>query len=306
MSRSLKLLKSLAQRIDQRHRMSRLATFLLLALLVSPGLTALQKMETPPPFVKIPPEVAASHILKKVEPLYPAFAKAAGIEGMVGVHVDIYQDGRIHEIQGAVSGWACLGQAAMDAAGQYEFKPFEKDGQPVVADTIVNVVFRLPEPKTTVHLPPPPPMPDRFDSFRDADPAADLSPAVRNWLDSYLRASHLGHTPFFQQALDSSVAVEIPTKNAATRLYILSQQAGAPICGATGNCPIELVEQSSHGVRLLVDPAESGEGFYAHTHEGSLYPDVFIVTSMSAFESDVNGYSNVRRVGAAVLRQTLA
>ena len=30
-------------------------------------------------WIKVTPETAASHLVKKVEPVYPAFAKAAGI-----------------------------------------------------------------------------------------------------------------------------------------------------------------------------------------------------------------------------------
>jgi TonB family protein len=134
--------------------MSRLEFALCLTLLVSPWLAAQQGADTPP-WVKIPPQVAATHLLKKVTPPYPAFARAAGIEGVVRIEIGIYQDGRIRSI-GVKSGPPCLSKAAINAVLQYIYKPFEKEGRLVRAETTVDVVFKLPDQKNAFRpdLPP--------------------------------------------------------------------------------------------------------------------------------------------------------
>lgn len=268
--------------------MSRLKMILSLILLVSPPLAAQQTNALPPvqgPPINIAPEVAATHILKKGEPVYPAFAKAVGMQGVVRIGIPVGPYGHINATDGVISGWACLDRAARDAAAQYVFRPFEKDGHPVMAWTSVDIAFKLPEAKNMFNPPPPPQMPERFDDFRNADTPADLSPELGKWVASYLRASH-----FSEEALDSAIAVEILTKNPSVRVYIVTEQA-APECG-TGGCPVQLVEQNARGVRLLVSYRPAWF-FYVHTHQGSVYPDVFFLTRLGMSECEVVGYSEV-------------
>jgi hypothetical protein len=70
--------------------MSKIASLLGFILLFSGPLKAHQKWQ------EVSQEIAASHLLRKAEPVYPAFAKAAGVEGVVRIAVGIYTDGRIH------------------------------------------------------------------------------------------------------------------------------------------------------------------------------------------------------------------
>ena len=288
---------------NEKNHLSRPLIVLCLALLLSAPHMAQQRTEIPPEpqFVKIPPETAASHLLKKGVPVYPAFAKAAGIDGVMHVGIGIYPDGRVHAIQ-EISGWACLREAATKAAAQYVYKPFEKNGHPVVAETTVDIVFRLPDYGKIFHpLPPPELTLDSFTQFGDADSATDAHTKLRKWIVSHLQknfddmgsgdSGSLSAQGISQdkrtEILAATRVIEIPTKNPADHLYVVSPRVG---CGATGNCDIYMVEDNARGVRLVADTG--GWGFYAYPHQGSPFPDIFFVSHMSAGEVDVDGFSN--------------
>lgn len=87
--------------------------------------------------------------------------------------------------------------------------------------------------------------------------------------------------------LDSLKIIELPVKKTGVRLYFVSPVA-LEMCGATGNCEIELVEENATGVHSIAN--ENGWGVYAHFREGSPYPDIFISTHLSARETRVTGY----------------
>jgi len=67
--------------------------------------------------------------IKKVNPRYPADAKATGVSGAVNVRVLISEEGKVIEAE-AVSGHQLLGEAAVEAAKQFVFRPAEKSGVP--------------------------------------------------------------------------------------------------------------------------------------------------------------------------------
>lgn len=115
----------------EKRRGFRLAAALFFVLLVPPWIGARQKpkISLARQWIKLTPEVAATHLIKKVAPVSPAFAKAAGIQEVSRVDVVIDPEGRTGG-SGPATGWACLRQAAMTAAGQYVYRPFMKDGHP--------------------------------------------------------------------------------------------------------------------------------------------------------------------------------
>lgn len=286
--------------------MSRLAAAFCLTLLILLPLAAQQKPKNPPPpqFVKIPPAVAAPHLLKKVAPVYPAFAKAAGIQGVVRVSIGIYPDGRIHYV-GVKSGWACLSKAAMNAAARYVYKPFEKNSHPVVAETTVDIVFKLSKHEKAAHLPPPPQLTLKsFGYRRQPTPIAKVSPELRKWVTDLadksapLCAEYGAPHPISRDALkaakrkllDATRIIQIPTRAPAWRLYFVGQLVSC-VCGATGNCNVYLLEDRNGRIHLVAK--DSGFGFHVELHKGSPYPDIFIANNMSAFESGVDGYVNV-------------
>jgi hypothetical protein len=85
------------------------------------------------------------------------------------------------------------------------------------------------------------------------------------------------------------VISELPVRKAEVRLYFVSLKTRGT-CGGTGNCVVEIVEENATGIHPFL--AGSGWGFYAHFRPGSLYPDIFVSSHMSAMETDVAGYVN--------------
>jgi len=81
-------------------------------------------------------------VIRPVAPLYPASARQAHIEGTVVLQAVIGKDGNVQTVR-VVSGHPMLIQAAVNAAKQWHFNPYYQDGEPVEADTQINVNFTL-------------------------------------------------------------------------------------------------------------------------------------------------------------------
>ena len=77
-----------------------------------------------------------------VDPVYPALARQARIQGTVRFTVRIAKDGSIQNIQ-LISGHPLLVAAAVDAVKQYVYNPVLLNGSPVEAVTQVDVNFAL-------------------------------------------------------------------------------------------------------------------------------------------------------------------
>ncbi len=88
------------------------------------------------------PGAAASNLLIKTDPEYPAVAKAAHISGTVVLNVTISKTGTIEDMV-LVSGPPLLQKSAMDAVGSWKYKPYLLLGQPVEVHTQVHVVYNL-------------------------------------------------------------------------------------------------------------------------------------------------------------------
>ncbi len=80
-------------------------------------------------------------ILKTV-PVYPAIARAAGVQGVVMLQATVSKNGTIENLR-VESGPVMLRQAAVDAVKRWRYKPFLLNGEPVEVETTVNVVFSL-------------------------------------------------------------------------------------------------------------------------------------------------------------------
>jgi TonB family protein len=80
--------------------------------------------------------------IKKVQPTYPAVARAAGAQGDVTVEVVVNEDGGI-EAAKAVSGHPLLQQAAVEAARQWEFSPTQLQGKPVKVRGLISFNFTM-------------------------------------------------------------------------------------------------------------------------------------------------------------------
>ena len=84
-------------------------------------------------------------VVKQVKPNYTEAAKAARIEGDVVMKVVVLADGSVGDVTvtkslDSVNG---LDGQAVDAMKQWQFKPGEKDGQPVAVQVAVEMRFTL-------------------------------------------------------------------------------------------------------------------------------------------------------------------
>lgn len=85
---------------------------------------------------------ALSHLMKRMEPVYPPIAKAAEVQGEVRVLVQVDARGGVAGCK-VLSGPPMLQQATVDAVKEWQFAPFtiKGVGQPVT--TVITVRFSL-------------------------------------------------------------------------------------------------------------------------------------------------------------------
>lgn len=86
--------------------------------------------------------VAQGLLIHQVTPQYPSQARQAHIQGTVVLQVVIGKDGTVQNLH-VLSGHPMLNQAAMDAVRKWRYKPYRLNGEPVEADTQINVNFTL-------------------------------------------------------------------------------------------------------------------------------------------------------------------
>jgi TonB family protein len=95
-----------------------------------------------PSRIKVGGNVQSAMIVSKVPPIYPAAAKAAGIQGVVHLSAIIGMDGTVQELH-VLDGPAELIQAAMDAVKQWVYKPTLLNGNPVQVETTITINYTL-------------------------------------------------------------------------------------------------------------------------------------------------------------------
>jgi TonB family protein len=92
---------------------------------------------------KITKDMTPPKIVHKVEPAYTEEAKAAGLEGTVGLQIEITAKGSTTNIQVLKSLGMGLDETAVQAVSKWRFKPAQKDGQPVAVIAHIEVNFHL-------------------------------------------------------------------------------------------------------------------------------------------------------------------
>jgi len=92
--------------------------------------------------VRVPARTQDLKLRKKVEPVYPAKAKAAKLEGTVKLSVIIGKNGSVQSTQ-VTAGPIELRRAAADAVEKYVYEPTTVNGELVEVITDVDVVFVL-------------------------------------------------------------------------------------------------------------------------------------------------------------------
>lgn len=98
--------------------------------------------ETPDKTVRVSAGVMAGMVISKQMPVYPADAKAAGIQGAVVLSATITKMGTVENLQ-VLSGPEKLRDAATSAVSNWRYKPYQLNGQPVAVSTVITVNFSL-------------------------------------------------------------------------------------------------------------------------------------------------------------------
>jgi len=96
--------------------------------------------QTPAGPVKVSSRVAAALIISQPDPVYPAIAKAAHVQGAVILHAYISKEGAIEDLS-VVSGNGMLVNAARDAVQCWRYKPYLLNGEPIEVETSITVNF---------------------------------------------------------------------------------------------------------------------------------------------------------------------
>ena len=86
--------------------------------------------------------VQAPHIIQEVQPIYPALAKEARIQGTVVIDSVIDEHGNVTQMK-LISGSPLLVTAAFGAVQQWKYAPTLLNGEPVPVEMQVTVHFNL-------------------------------------------------------------------------------------------------------------------------------------------------------------------
>lgn len=106
---------------------------------------------TPPPVVvrpkpaallRVSSGVAEGHILVPIQPVYPAIARTARIQGTVVIEAIISSQGLIEQAH-VISGQPILAQAALNAVSRARYRPFKLNGDAVDVETTISFNFVL-------------------------------------------------------------------------------------------------------------------------------------------------------------------
>jgi TonB family protein len=87
--------------------------------------------------------VSGGQLLFRIVPAYPNQARQQRLQGMVVLAATIMEDGRLGEIK-VITGSPLLARAALDAAKDWRYQPFQLDGKPVKGETTITFAFKYP------------------------------------------------------------------------------------------------------------------------------------------------------------------
>ena len=111
---------------------------------VRPVPPALPKTEPAPPLPMTAALFDAADYLQNPAPAYPALSRRLHEEGTVLLVVRVTTKGNVEQEQVKhSSGFARLDEAALNAVRQWRFVPARRGDEPVAANVIVPIVFRL-------------------------------------------------------------------------------------------------------------------------------------------------------------------
>jgi periplasmic protein TonB len=81
-------------------------------------------------------------LIRRVEPVYPAPARSARIQGPVVLEATISKEGTMEKLQ-VISGHPILAPAAIDAVKQWRYRPYLLNGEAIEVETQITVNFIL-------------------------------------------------------------------------------------------------------------------------------------------------------------------
>ncbi len=85
--------------------------------------------------------------LSEPEAVYPKIAGEAGAQGTVKVVLRVDEYGDVRDVVVADSpGWLALEEAARKAAHTIRYRPATRDGEPVAAWYVADIIFYIPSP----------------------------------------------------------------------------------------------------------------------------------------------------------------
>lgn len=90
---------------------------------------------------QVPAEVMEKLLIHRVEPVYPADARKANLQGVVALDIVVGRDGSIVSMH-PLNGPGILADAAMDALRWWKFEPYRINGEPAVVETTLAVEFK--------------------------------------------------------------------------------------------------------------------------------------------------------------------
>jgi TonB family protein len=93
---------------------------------------------------RVPATKLEGNLISKVDPIYPAEAKFAGVQGSVILRATISKQGTVAGLQ-LVSGPPELTRSAWDAVKQWIYRPYLLNGEPIEVQTTITVNFTLGE-----------------------------------------------------------------------------------------------------------------------------------------------------------------
>lgn len=85
---------------------------------------------------------AEGNLIHRVQPVYPAIARAAGIQGVVVLRAIVSKTGTIEHLT-VVSGHPMLIKPAVEAVEQWRYRPYLLNDEPIEIDTEITVNFIL-------------------------------------------------------------------------------------------------------------------------------------------------------------------
>ena len=97
----------------------------------------------------------APAVIARCAPQYTAEAKRANLEGTVVLYIQVYPDGKAHNIKVQRGLGSGLDETAIEAVKQWRFSPGTKYGKPVVVTATIEVIFRLNETSERCRAAPP-------------------------------------------------------------------------------------------------------------------------------------------------------